>query len=158
MKGCNISRAPLQFFKLFANNREKHIVDNGRPQEGNTEEYSSSAAENVSVHRSSGASSLTGQRWPGFIQAGNSYETTLDGNRSTASTSRHSTVRLEYLDDPFVAPTIPVSLLNSICGQLRKDNLGLKGSMEFEYEFPFKLANSKGLTVARASSSTVIQY
>jgi hypothetical protein len=35
--------APLQLFKLAANNQEKHIVENGRPHEGTTKGHSSAS-------------------------------------------------------------------------------------------------------------------
>ncbi|KAE8824974.1 hypothetical protein CFE70_008646 [Pyrenophora teres f. teres 0-1] len=86
----------LQSFKLAAHNREKHVVENGRPQETSSEELHSTNMEIVRAVPSSNA--------PSSIAPS---EFVADDYKQSTSSSLHSAVRKDHLDDPFIAYTKP---------------------------------------------------
>ncbi|KAG9379000.1 PFU domain containing protein [Pyrenophora tritici-repentis] len=96
VQGYAMTYDSLQSFKLAAHNREKHIVENGRPQETSSEELHSTNMETVRAVPSSNA--------PSSIAPS---EFVADDYKQSASSSLHGAVRKDHLDDPFVAYTKP---------------------------------------------------
>jgi len=96
VQGYAVSYDLLQSFKLAAHNREKHIVENGRPQETSSEGLHSSNMETERAIPSSNAPSSIAPS--DFVSE--------DYKQSTSS-SHLSAIRKDHLDDPFVAYTMP---------------------------------------------------
>jgi hypothetical protein len=153
-KGYSDSHTPLQFFMLAANNREKFIMENGRLKEENIGTHQPTATETARITLSSEASSLTNHAMPCCTRKGSPPGSLFEP--TTTTSSRQTTVRRDYLEDPFIAPTKHVSPGIAPCLQLRKEDKRLRGSLNSAYEFPFEPVLSRGPVAYRPDGAAFL--
>ncbi|KAF1841427.1 uncharacterized protein K460DRAFT_434533 [Cucurbitaria berberidis CBS 394.84] len=136
-------RGPLKIFKLAAESREKLIVESGRPKEVPIGVLRSAPVDVTRMESPSTASSLIYEGLPVFTKGSDpSGFLTLEETKSMTPITLHATIKGECLEDPFIAPVRPSSSKISSGLRSRGDKIDPKGSLDFEYEFPFRSITS----------------
>jgi hypothetical protein len=133
VKGFEGSRNGLLHFKLAAENREKLVVEDGRPEEASSTVRIISA----DVPRSAAALNISEPVVPGRsgLNQGHAPSTQpFKGAATTASVPLYDTIKSMHLDDPFVAKPNP--LQHNILSLANVTDA--KGSLDLRYEFPVK--------------------
>jgi hypothetical protein len=134
VKGFEGSRNGLLHFKLAAENREKLVVEDGRPEEasGKIRIISANAPRSAAALK---ISEPVVQGESGLNQGHAPSTQPLKEAATTASVPLYDTIKSIHLDDPFVAKPNP--LQHNI---LSKANVtDAKGSLDLRYEFPVKV-------------------
>jgi hypothetical protein len=131
--GYEGSRNSLLYFKLAAENREKLVVEDGRPAEASdtvriiSADIPRSAA---AVKISKGVAEENSDLSRGQAPSIQPYQ----GAAKTTSVPSYDTIQNMHLDDPFVAKTNP--LQHNFPSQANVTDA--KGSLDLRYEFPVK--------------------
>jgi hypothetical protein len=142
------SRNSLLYFKLAAENREKLVVEDGRPAEASdavqiisADIPRSAAAVKISKGVAEGKSDLS----QGHALSTQPYQ----GAATTASVPSYDTIKSMHLDDPFVAKTNPPQ--HNFPSQANV--MDAKGSLDLRYEFPVKANTPTPQEDAESSSN-----
>lgn len=138
LSGFNTSQSPIECFKLAAEAREKLVLEHGRPGvEATSSDVHTMATDTHMTAQSKSARSL-GQN-PSTMPPGNRpFTMTPVENRANTPASLHATVRREYLEDPFVTSKAPPNQTVTSSVRSRRNEVDPKGSLDFQYEFPFR--------------------
>ncbi|KAF1947246.1 hypothetical protein EJ02DRAFT_295312, partial [Clathrospora elynae] len=105
LKGYAASVAPLHFFRLAAEIREKLIVENGRTKDDSAEVHRPNTINIACKEPSSAASSLTSEVLSVFESG--TYGPFLEESKPTVPAALDTTARRPYLEDPFIASIEP---------------------------------------------------
>lgn len=146
LRGLDTSHNSLRYFKLAAEDREKLIVKNGRPKEASLRPSLTDADRMASL---SSVSSLASEP---AITKDNGVSNFSSEVKTTIPTALHTTIRREYLEDPFVSVR-PFHPEFSINHEPRGNNMGPTGSLDFGYEFPSK-PGTPPVLVCKTSATT----
>jgi hypothetical protein len=148
VKGFETSRNTLLHFKLAAENREKLVVDNGRPKEANDPVRTT----NTNVPRLATAYNISKSVAGEERDLDQGHASSAQPSKDTATATSvplYDTVKRMHLDDPFVAKPNPQPSFP------RANAADVKGSLDLRYEFPVKAATPTRPLILNATEADV---
>jgi hypothetical protein len=150
VKGLESSRNALLHFKLAAENREKIVVEDGRPKEASDTVRTIS----TNVPRLTTVYNFSNSVLEGAYELDQGHASSTQPLKDAATATSiplYDMIKRMHLDDPFVARPNPVQPNFSD----RANVMDVKGSLDLSYEFPVKATTPTRLLTQDAAETDV---